>query len=161
MSDVLVSHSAMLAVLKAMRAGLQNNLPAGLTQIAAGGEVSTVAQVETELDGYIATYQAADDAETAYRKAVKTRDDEAGTVVPRIEALRTSLKGVFGKKNPDLTKVGLTPDKTPAPLTLEQKQERAAKAAATRKARGTKGPKQKAAIKGQLPPAPTPPKPGV
>ena len=163
MSDPIESPSALLAALKGMRAGIPN-LPAGTTQIVAGGQVSTPAQLEAELDTYIATYQAAEDAELALQNAEKARDTLAVTVVPRFEALRTSFKGMLGKKNPDLTKVGLEPDKTPAPLTLQQKQAKAAKAAATRKARGTLGPKQKAAIKGQVPPATPPapaPKPGA
>src|SRR5271165_6289556 len=119
-----------------MRAGIPN-LPSGTTQIVAGGQVSTPAQLQAELDGYIATYQAAEDAELALKNAEKARDNVAVTVLPRFEALRTSFKGMLGKKNPDLVKLGLEPDKTPAPLTVDQKKAKAAKALATRKARGT------------------------
>jgi len=60
-----------------------------------------------------------------------------------------------------LETVGVTPDKTPAPLTPDQEVAKVAKAKATRAARHTMGKNQKKAIKGQVPAAPTPPvKPG-
>ena len=54
-----------------------------------------------------------------------------------------------------LETVGVTPNKTPAPLTPEQEVAKVAKAKATRAARHTMGKNQKAAIKGQVPPPKT------
>lgn len=160
MSDPVTSPNALLAAFKAMRAGLDNGLPSGLTQIGAGGKVSTIADVKAELDDTIKVYQAAKDADLEAQKAAKARDEMAPAAVARYEALRTALKGIFGRKSPDLVKVGLAPDKTPAPPTVEEKKARVEKMQATRKARGTKGPKQLKAIKGQVPdPTPPPPAP--
>jgi hypothetical protein len=61
---------------------------------------------------------------------------------------------MLGKKNVALANYGIAPDKEATPLTPEQVVARAAKAKATREARHTMGPKQKAKIKGQ--PAQTP-----
>jgi hypothetical protein len=73
-----------------------------------------------------------------------------------VDPLRNAMKGYlktrFGKNSPKLQKFGFTPDRTPkkAPSV---KAAAVVKAQATRTARGTKGKKQKAAIKGS--PAPT------
>ena len=103
-------------------------------------------------------FQAAEDAAIALHIAVQARNAVAPAALARYEALRGSFKAMLGKRNPDLVKIGIEPDKTPPPATVEQKKARVARAQATRVARGTKGPKQKAAIKGQVPPAaPAPP----
>jgi hypothetical protein len=149
-SNPYESPKALLTEMKALRAGLPN-LPAAITQVTAGGQSSTIPQVEAEMDGYIATYQAESDAETALANAEQAREVMAVTAVPRFEAIRGALKSMLGKKSPALATVGITPDKTPAPLTVEQKQVKVAKALATRKARGTMGPKQRAKIKGTVP----------
>jgi hypothetical protein len=157
-SNVYESPAALLAEMKNLRAGLPN-LPAAITQVTADGETSTIPQIEAEMDGIIAVYQAEKDAEIALQKATKAREDLAVTAIPRYEAIRASLKTMIGKKNPDLTKIGLEPDRTPAPLTVDQKKTKVSRALATRKARGTMGPKQKAKIKGSVPaetPSPTP-----
>jgi hypothetical protein len=160
-SDISNNDQAFATALKALVSGLKlpNLLPAGLDKIAAEGKVSTVPELITEFEGYAEVYQDVADAEATYHKAVKARDLLAATAVPRYEAVRSSLKAALGKKSEDLPKVGIDPNKTPAPLTVEQKQAKVDKAKATRAARGTKGPKQLAAIKGQVPAGP-PAKPG-
>jgi hypothetical protein len=82
-------------------------------------QVSTVPQVETELDGYIAVYQAEADAEAALKKAVKARKDMDATAVARFEAIRASLKsmlarGTMGRKQKAKIK-GTVPAASPAP----------------------------------------------
>jgi hypothetical protein len=133
--------------------GFATNPPAGLTHLAAGGKVSTVAEVLSELQGYVAVYKTADEAAIAYEKALLARDAVAATVNARFDEIRAAIKAALGRKNPELAVFGLAPDQTPAPLTVEQKLVRAAKAKATRAARHTMGPKQKKAIKGQVTPA--------
>jgi len=160
MTDIYNNPGAMLTALHAMVDGLTTNPPPGLTQLAAGGKVSALPALTTELQGYLDLYQAADDALKAYEKAILARDTQAPMIRPRFEDIRTAVKSAIGRKNPDLGKFGMTPAKTPAPLTAEQKVARAAKAIATRLARHTVGPKKKKAIKG-LPPAASPPSPPV
>jgi len=68
-----------------------------------------------------------------------------------VRGLRQYVINVYGPESPLLADFGFTPSKR-TPLTPEQKVARAAKAAATRKARGTLGKKQKAKIKGTVSP---------
>jgi hypothetical protein len=89
------------------------------------------------------------DASATY-KALNTHVTEV------VRGLRQYVISAFGASNPVLADFGFTPPKKQA-LTPEQKVARALKAAATRKARGTMGKKQKAGIKGAVPaPAPSP-----
>jgi hypothetical protein len=83
------------------------------------------------------------DASAAY-KELNTHVTEV------VRGLRQYVISAFGATNPVLADFGFTPPKKQA-LTPEQKVARALKAAATRKARGTKGKKQKAGIKGAVP----------
>lgn len=152
MSDNQTTPGTVLKQLQALEAGLTDNPLPGMTQIAAGGMVSTVAELIVEVQGYAALYKAAEDAAAAYDKALQAREVAAPAALDRLQQIRAALKGAIGKRNPDLLAFGITPDQEPAPLTVEQKLARAAKAKATRAARHTMGPKQKAAIKGQINP---------
>jgi hypothetical protein len=147
-----------LEALEGISDGLkQSGLPVGATQITAGGKTSTLAELQAEVDGYVVTYKAPVQLEEQLAVAVKDRDAQAPAILGRLSAVRGAIKSALGPKSPALSKYAIAPDKEPAPLTLEQKTERAAKAKATRAARHTMGPKQKKAIKGEVPPAQTPP----
>ena len=61
--------------------------------------------------------------------------------------LTAAIKGNYGPKNPILTEFGIGPAKTRPPTTSEENLAKAAKAAHTRELRGTKTPKEKAALK--------------
>ena len=152
MSDNQNNPGNVLKCLQALEAGLANNPLPGMTQIAAGGTVSSVADLIIEIQSYANLYKAAEDAATTYEKAIQAREAAAPAALDRLQQIRAALKGAIGKRNPDLLAFGITPDQEPAPLTVEQKLARAAKAKATRAARHTMGPKQKAAIKGQISP---------
>ncbi len=151
MSDVTQSNEAFIAAMKALLAGMTTTLPANVTQVVAEGEVSSLTDITTEVTSYITVYQAAEDAAAALHTAVQVREAIAPKATARYAAIRSAFKSMIGKKSPSLTKVGITPDKTPPPPTVPQKQARVAKSAATRTARGTKGKKQLAAIHGAAP----------
>jgi len=158
MSDISNNNGAFIAAMKALLAGMATTLPANVTQVVAEGEVSSITDITNEVNGYITLYQAADDAAVVLHTAVQAREAIAPKATARYAALRNAFKSMIGKKSPNLTKVGITPDKTPAPPTLEKKKASATKGAATRTARGTKGKKQLAAIHGEVtPPTPTTP----
>ena len=90
-------------------------------------------------------------------------------VDPVVQGYKDILKVMFAGASQTLADFGLAPRKVPAPLTVEQLAARTAKLRATRKARGTLGPKAKKAIKGTVTPAtnqpvagpPNPPKPAA
>lgn len=67
-----------------------------------------------------------------------------------VHDLKQFVIGAFGTTSPKLADFGFVP-RTVTPLTVEQKAAAAAKRAATRKARGTTGPKAKLAITGTVP----------
>jgi hypothetical protein len=167
MSNIHTHPGAVLKGLADITVGLTNNPPPGLTQLAAGGKVSTIADLLVELLQYHAAYKAADDATNARDKAILTRDKAAPTAISRLEEVQGALKTALGKRNPDLLLYGIKPNQKPTPPTVAQQTVRVAKAKATRIARHTLGSKQKKAIKGkvpaaeELPPlsAPTPPAP--
>lgn len=153
MSNVTRNNAAFIAKMRALLAGMANALPAGATQVIAGGKVSTMADVTAEVEGFITVFQAAEDTAVAFHTAVQTREDMAPAAVARYNQLQAAFKSMLGKKSPNLVKVGMEPDKTPAPPPVEKKQASVAKGKATRVARGTKGKKQLAAIHGEAPPA--------
>lgn len=91
-------------------------------------------------------------ARTALSQAVAIQK----TAVAQARALRAGLKRYlqtkYGPNNPKLQEFGFTPTRTPK-TPVKAKAEAKVKAAATRKARGTKGSKQKLAITGASAPA--------
>lgn len=142
--------------------GLQTEMPTGCTQLTAGGKVSQLTDLSTEVAGMLAIYQTVETTGLAHKNALKARDDAEPTVMARYQEIATAVKAALGKRSPNLPKLGLKTNKTPTPLTAAQKLERNAKAQATRKARGTKGKKQVRAMHGEVPtPAPQPSAPVV
>jgi hypothetical protein len=142
------------AALEALLAGLKGGLPANVTQITVNGQTHQVVDLQAEVQDYVDLYGAADEAAKAHVKAVQARDAKKPAILARLSELRAGIKTVLGRRNPDLSKFGMTPDKVPEPLTVDQKKQRAAKARATRAARHTMGPKAKKAVKGQAPSTP-------
>jgi hypothetical protein len=71
-------------------------------------------------------------------------------VGPILLAYKRLVLAAFANATQTLTDFGLAPPKARAPLTVEQLAARAAKAKATRTARGTTSKKQKLAVKGNV-----------
>jgi hypothetical protein len=127
--------------------------PGALTSLSVLGVSYAMPELSAKVASYYATYDGADAAEVKYAEALETRDLIAPEAEEFVSATRQALKAALGRKAPALKELGIEPDKTPAPLTTEQKAARNAKAAATRIARHTMGKKAKSKIKG-APPAP-------
>jgi hypothetical protein len=101
-------------------------------------------------------------AHGAWRNAVNAEKQNFTDSERVLRALRTWLRTVHGEDTKLLADFGLTPKKAPRVLTAEEKQAAAAKRAATRKARGVLGSRQrKKVVAPQTPagPPPTPPTP--
>jgi hypothetical protein len=88
-------------------------------------------------------------ARAALKTAFKELRDERGSTSEFVSAFRTIVKGMFTSPV-TLADFGLTP-RNSTKRTLKTKVTAVAKTAATRKARGTTGPKAKAKIKGTVP----------
>jgi hypothetical protein len=136
-----------------------------------GGQSYTTAAIIGLLQGRIATANAVTTTHATWEAAVLADQDERTKTKQFVSGLRQALKVAFAGSVEQLTDFGLKGPKAKPPRTPEQKAAAAAKAKATRAARHTMGPKQKAAIKGTVPatapeaqpaaPAPTPPTPPV
>jgi hypothetical protein len=107
-------------------------------------------------DQLIAAFQQfISDAETTKSSYQTWRDDVQAeraselTVAPLRDGLKAILVGRFGKFGTQLTKFGFEPAKMPVRSTVS-KTAAAAKAKATRAARGTKGSAQKKLVKGNV-----------
>jgi hypothetical protein len=84
-----------------------------------------------------------------------------------VASVRTQIKARLGADDPGLLDYGITPGKAPKALTVEEKAFKVAKGKATRTARGTRGKRELAKVRGEAPtqivlgeappPDPTPP----
>jgi hypothetical protein len=125
-------------------------LPASVTSITLNGSTFTPVQLSSELQTLVTLQQDVDAAQAAL-------DAKRATLAAQMPALRALmsafvqfLRAAFGNQPDVLALFGLEPKKAATPLTTEQKAAAAAKRASTRAARGTKGPKAKAKIKGTV-----------
>ncbi len=141
---------------KAILAGL-GKLPSTVTSITVLTNTYTIPQLTTTLQTYIATFDAVDTTRAAYETAQQDAQDAAPDIAKFVAALKAALKAGLGRKSTALSTVGVKPDKTPETLTPAQEAARVAKGLATRAARHTMGPKQKAKIHGTVPAAATTP----
>jgi hypothetical protein len=143
------------ALLAALKGGTLN----GLTQVLVAGALYQITDLVTKLTAIQTMLQAVTNAELALATAVEALNEQGPAAELFLQQTRAVVKGAIGRKSPALEPFGLTPDKTPAPLTTDEMTAKVALAEATRTARHTMGPKQKAKIKGQVPaaaPAATP-----
>jgi len=111
------------------------------------------ADVITSLQERIKTADIVDEARATWQTAVKANRDQRAKTSSLISGVRQTLQVMFAGSIDTLADFGLKPRKDPAARTPEEKVAAKAKALATRKARSTMGPKQKAKIKGTVPTA--------
>ena len=132
--------------LQQLVAGTQKNLPATSTVDVNGQELKQ-ADIVAKLQAWIPLFQAVDAANAPYRNAQKALQAAAPAIRQFVGLYRQALRQVFGKGSPLLADFGLstTQQKTPTPATRVLA---AAKAAATKKARGTLGKQQRKAVQG-------------
>jgi hypothetical protein len=134
--------------------GLRTALPAGTQSFPVGSVVMTVSAVIQALMTFMGDWTVADDSGAKFHAAVQRRDDNAPAARAFVDELKPAILAVMGSKNPDLLKFGMKPRQARKKLTSEQRVQANAKSLATREARHTMGPRQKAKIKGEVPPAP-------
>jgi hypothetical protein len=109
--------------------------------------VFTPASLEQRIQARVDAANAVIVAKAAWLKAVADYDAlDSGTSLI-LRDLKRLVVGAFGDDSPKLADFGFTPRKVTT-LTEQQKAEAVAKRAATRRARGTLGPKAKLSIKG-------------
>ena len=131
-------------------AGAKKRFTNGSEQITVGGASTTVTAALNELQAFIDNRAAVVAAQATAKAKVATETAALTTLDPFINAFTATVRFLFGTQPDALADFGLAPHKARTPLTAEQKAVAAAKREATRVARGTKGPKAKSEIHGNI-----------
>jgi hypothetical protein len=159
-----ITKAAALAHVQAIIAGTLKHFPNGSFTI--GNTTYTSASLIQVLQGLETAMQARNVAETGAKDALTAEQTAQAQLGPIFRAYRRIVYASFANATQTLADFGLAPLKARTPLTTQQLAVRAAKAKATRVARGTTSKKQKLAVKGDVTgvtvtpvTAPTPAKP--
>ena len=142
------TQASTLAQLQALILGLQKQLPSETFTLLS--TVFTTPALVTALQGTITTLTAVTAAHAALKVALAAFDAEDTKMGPVILALRRTLQSMYANAPDTLAVYGIEPHRVPAPRTAAQKAASAAKARATRAARGTTSKKQKLTVSGNV-----------
>ncbi len=142
------SKAATLASVQALIAGTNKHFSSG--NIAFGNAAYTALTLVTLLQSVIDALNAQDAAELTAKGAEENTQKVQAGVGPIISAYKRFIHATFTNATQTLADFGLEPPKAPTPLTVQQKVAKAAKAEATRAARGTTSKKKKLAVKGNV-----------
>ncbi len=118
--------------------------------ITIAGASTTVGAALTELQAVVDNRAAVVAAQAAARTAVATETAATPALNAFVTAFIAFIKLQLGTTPAILADFGIPTPKVRTPMTAEQKAVAAAKREATRKARGTTGPKAKKAVKGNI-----------
>ncbi|HUB08243.1 MAG TPA: hypothetical protein VMB50_14645 [Myxococcales bacterium] len=140
-----VSATKLEQELKEMDAGVLKDIPAK-TSLTLNGKAMTGAQIDTQIQQYLETIDAADAAKAQYQTAVVARRGEAVEARDFFLQLKKAVIAYFGTQSPQLVDFGLTPAKPKAAKTSAEQAVIEAKKTQTKKARGTQSKKAKAQI---------------
>jgi hypothetical protein len=140
--------AAALAHVQALIAGTTKHFPNGSFTI--GGTVYTAASLIQVLQDLASAMTARNTAEAGAKDALAAEQAAQTQVGPIVLAFKRLVLAAFANATQTLADFGLAPPKARTPLTTEQRAARAAKAKATRTARGTTSKKQKLAVKGHV-----------
>jgi hypothetical protein len=120
------------------------------------GEAISIDEVCAEIDSFEAEALAVDAANATAKKLLDGhRARQQTKMKPRYEQMKRLLKLVYGPSSPALVPYGIKPRKPPKPKSAKTLVSAQEKAAATREARHTVGPKQRKKIKGVVGGAPS------
>jgi hypothetical protein len=140
-----VKASVLETELKAIDAGVLKDIPAK-TPMTIDGTAMTPAQIDTQVQSYLATLAAADTAKAQYQTAVVARRNMQVEARNFYLQLKKVVIAYFGAQSAQLADFGLTPAKAKVPKTSAETAIIAAKAKLTREARGTTSKKAKSLI---------------
>jgi hypothetical protein len=137
-----------LAHVQALIAGTTKHFPTGSFTI--GNTTYTSASLIPVLQGLANAMLARNAAETGAKDALTAEQTAQAQIGPILRAYQRLVLAAFANATQTLADFGLKPPKVRTPLTAQQLAVRAAKAKATRAARGTTSKKKKLAIKGDV-----------
>jgi hypothetical protein len=141
------SNEAVLA--EKLAAGTQKHL-SGVGQLILASGTFTPAQVVSELQSYAALRSSVDTAKAAVKAALEDEKSKAPPLRALLVTFVAFVLAAFGNSPDILADFGLQPRKARQPLTADKQAAAIAKRKSTRAARGTKGKRQKAPIKGAV-----------
>ncbi len=131
-------------------AGVKKHFPNGNQEIPLEGASMTIDAVTNELQAFVNSRAAVVAAQAIAKTKIDAERDGMPAANAFVNAFTAFVKLAFRTKADVLADFGLQPPKARTPLTAEKKAVAAAKRAATREARGTKGPKAKKAVHGNI-----------
>ena len=135
---------------EALSTGTTKHFPNASQTLTIGGEAYTVTQVNGNLGQIVSLRAASNDAKANAKAKVGAEKAQLPPLLLFMAAYVAFVKATFGNAPDVLADFGLVPRKARTPLTAEQKAAAKAKGKATREARGTRGPKAKQAITGNV-----------
>ncbi|HEY8042589.1 MAG TPA: hypothetical protein VIF15_22460 [Polyangiaceae bacterium] len=147
-SSPKVSKATVLALLQALIAGTEKHFPNGSFTL--GNTAYTTAALVQLFKSLIDALTAMNAAQASAKDAVAATRGVEAKVDPVLLLYKRFILTTYVGATQTLADFGLTPPKARAPKTAEQKAAAAAKAKATRVARGTKSKKQKLLVKGDV-----------
>jgi hypothetical protein len=149
MPNKLTNKTTRANAIRQIKAGLTKYF--GSTTLVLAGTTYKPAALQAFLQADVAANDASTAARANWTAAVKVAKSTDSATDPVLEAIQSLVKSQFGKTNDTvMTDFGYAAAK-PVTLTTAEAAVKVAKAEATRAARGTKGPKAKAKIKGTVP----------
>jgi hypothetical protein len=137
-----------LARLQGLISGLQKHFPNG--SLTFGNATYTTASLVQTLQSLANGIAAVNAARASAKDAVAKLATIEPSVALLVQDLTRFIEATFGAAAQELADFGLQPPKAKKQLTSAELTAKAVKAAATRKARGTAGKNQKAAVKGNV-----------
>ncbi len=140
--------AAALAHVQAIIAGTTKHFPNGSFTL--GNTTYTSTSLVQVFQGLVSAMLARNVAETGAKDALTAEQAAQAQVGPILRAYEHLVLVTFVGATQTLADFGLAPPKARTPLTAQQLAARAAKAKATRIARGTTSKKQKLAVKGDV-----------
>ena len=111
MANKVTGPDPLLTLMKSLVGGLPK-LPSTLTGVSVEGTTSPAATLGTKLGTYVATFQGAEDADTAKQVADEARDAVQAEAHAFTMATVTALKAALGRTSATLETVGISPDKS-------------------------------------------------
>ncbi len=152
MNKIRISKATRQNRLRKILDGIDETL-SSVTSITLGGVTRTMADLKKLIEADLDAMDASVKARAAARVAVQAERDAHAQIDPILRLFKAAILAQFGDgvdASAVLATFGFTPRKT-AKQDLATKTQAQGKAEATRIARGTRGPKQKAKIKGTAP----------
>ncbi|HEV3191241.1 MAG TPA: hypothetical protein VGY54_12120 [Polyangiaceae bacterium] len=151
--NVTAQKATVAALLAALVKGIDTDL-AGVDPFLLDGTLHARAQLLARFQAALDAFVSVKSARTALLQAVANQKAALAQTRPLRAGMKRFLQIQFGPSSPKLQDFGFTPARIPS-TPVKTKAEAKVKSAATRAARGTKGKKQRANIRGNVSAAPS------